>query len=404
MPSRNLLVAQGGGPTAVINNSLLGIIEEASKKREISGIYGALHGINGVLKEEIVDLKSQEEKILKGLRHTPGAALGSCRRKLTEKDYDRILDVLKAHNIGFFLYIGGNDSMETADKINKLAGDAGYSLSVIGVPKTVDNDLAYTDHCPGYGSAARYTAISTLELGIDNESLPTPITIIETMGRNTGWLVASTSLAKKRPDDAPHLIYFPEIKFSEEKFLSDVEAVYERLGRVVIAVSEGIKDESGEYLGASRREVTRDGFGHKLPGGASAYLADLISAKLNLRCRFEKPGLLARASICHVSKVDREEAYRIGKAAVRQALQEGGYMMTLEREEGEQYSCRIGTVELSKVANVEKPLPHDFINSNGNHVTEKFIKYASPLIGGPLPEYVHLKKTLIKKNLPNAEH
>ena len=400
MASRNLLVAQGGGPTAVINSSLLGVIDEALRRREINGIYGALYGIEGVLREEIIDLKGQDEDLLRGLRRTPGAALGSCRRRLNEKDCRRVLEVFKAHDIGFFLYIGGNDSMDTADKIDRLASELGYDVNVIGVPKTVDNDLAYTDHCPGYGSAARYMAISTLELGLDNRSLPTPITIIEAMGRNTGWLVASTSLARRGPEDAPHLIYFPEAGFSEDKFLSDVEEVYERLGRAVIAVSEGLKNESGEYLGASRREVTRDGFGHKLPGGASAYLADLIAAKLKIRCRYEKPGLLARASIAHVSKVDRREAYRIGRAAVRQAVREGGYMMTLIRERGERYRVRIGRVELSKVANVERPMPKNYINADGNDVTEDFVRYAKPLIGGPLPDYVQLERRLIRRVLP----
>lgn len=389
----NLIIAQGGGPTAVINNSLCGIIEGAFKHKEIKGIYGALNGINGVLNKEIIDLNKESQLAIKSLKNTPGSALGSCRRKLEEKDYERIIEVFMMYKIRYFFYIGGNDSMDTVNKVHHIALKRGYELRAIGVPKTVDNDLTHTDHCPGYGSAARYIAISTMEVGIDNESLPPPICIIETMGRNTGWLAAASLLAKEREEDAPHLIYVPERKFNTEAFLEDVNRIYKRLKRVTIVASEGVKDEYDKYLGSAGSNISRDGFGHSLPGGAGGFMADLISARLKLRARYEKPGICARASILCVSKTDQKEAYIVGTAAVKEAVRGmSGYMIGLDRKRGLVYNCITTLIDLKDVANAERMLPDKFITKESNFIKDSFRKYALPLIGEPLPRYVRLKK------------
>lgn len=395
MRKGNVLIAQSGGPTPVINNSLCGLIEQARKEGSISKIYGAKFGIQGVLAQNLVDLGSKDPTLIEKLKQTPGAALGSCRRRITSDEYSQILKVFEIHNIRHFFYIGGNDSMDTANKVAELASEAGYDLRVLGIPKTIDNDLEYTDHSPGYGSAARYYAISIMEVGIDVKSLPIPVSIFETMGRNSGWLAASTMLAKRDEIDAPHLIYVPEKPFVIEQFLEDVNRIYKRLGWVVVAVSEGLKDEDGKPISISRKEANIDDFGHGLPGDVSSLLADIVSERLELRARSEKPGLCARTSIAHVSEVDRGEAYMLGKTAVQRAVDgKSGYMLTLNREKSSEYRCSIGTIELNKVANEEKFLPDNFIDKEANGITSSFRKYARPLIGSPLPKYAQLAKIL----------
>lgn len=391
MIRRNLMIAQGGGPTAVINCSLVGVIEEA--KRINSGrIIGALHSIDGILNEKLTDLGRERQSVLKEIRNKPGAALGSSRRKIREEDYGHILDVFRKYDVRYFFYIGGNGSMHTAHNVDRLARSIGYELKVIGIPKTIDNDLAYTDHCPGFGSAARYVASVTREIGLDVESLPPPISIIETLGRNTGWLAAASSLAKKQDGDAPNLIYFPERPFVMESFLSDVEKVYAKYGRAVIVVSEGLKDESGSYIGGVKAEASKDGFGRNLPGGAASFLSEKISENLGLRARSEKPGLAARTSINYISSVDQKEAYLVGKMALRSAVKgNSGVMMTLERERGKKYRCKVGAVPLENVAIAEKLLPSDYINSDGNYVTEAFLEYCQPLVGKPIRSFSSLK-------------
>ncbi len=387
MRAGNLLVAQGGGPTAVINCSLVGIIQEAKHSRtgQVRKIIGALHGVDGIIDDEMVDLGEETASTLRQLYRRPAAALGSCRRKMEESDYGRILETFRKYDIRYFLYIGGNGSMHTADRVDQLARSSGYELAVVGIPKTIDNDLAFTDHCPGYGSAARYFASVTREIGLDVEALPPPISVIETLGRNAGWLAAASSLAKEKEDDAPNLICFPERPLNLERFLSDVSEVYARIGRAVIVVSEGLKDESGSYLGGVKAEASRDGFGRGLPGGAAAYLAEQISEKLKIRARNEKPGLAARTAIEYVSAVDQKEAALVGKAAVRLVVKGNtGLMTTLDRKAGEKYRCVAGTVSLNKVAIAEKKLPDEFISSNGNYVTQSFLDYCRPLIGNPL--------------------
>ena len=395
MVSGNLLVAQGGGPTAVVNSSLVGVIEEAvrMKSKGIGKIIGALRSIDGLLDEDLIDLGKERPSNLKQMALKPGAALGSCRRKMAEEDYGRIVDVLKKFDVRYFFYIGGNGSMHTVHKVNQIARSVGYELNAVGIPKTIDNDLAYTDHCPGFGSAAKYFASVTREIGLDVESLPPPISVIETLGRNTGWLAAAASLAVEEEGDAPNLIYVPERPFNLQEFLSDVSNVYDKLGRAVIVVSEGLKDETGRYLGGVNSAAARDGFGRDLPGGAASFLAATISDQLKIRARSEKPGLAARTGFEYASSVDRKEAYLVGKAAVRFAAKgRSGVMVTLERAKVKQYRCTVGEAPLESVAIAEKLLPAEFINPKGNFVTEAFLNYCRPIIGDPIRTFPVLSK------------
>jgi len=398
----NVLIAQSGGPTAVINNSICGVIQELVVHKKIKEIYGAINGILGILNEELIDLRKEEPSTIQGLRKTPSSALGSCRYKLSAKDYERIMKVFKAHSIRYFFYTGGNDSMDTAHKINEIAKQSRYELKVIGIPKTIDNDLVKTDHCPGYGSVARFNAIATRDAGRDTDAIYTSDTvkIIETMGRNTGWITASTALAKEEENDAPHLIYLPERPFITEKFLDDVESVYKKLGRVVIAICEGLKDENGEYIVASKSKIDKDNFGHAQLGGVADYLCKLIAKELKIKARFDKPGTIQRTSMMCASETDIEEAYMVGRDAVKTAIEgKSGYMVTLVREKGKKYRCSTGSVRLEEVANKVKRVPEKFINKEGNFVTKEFMEYVKPLIGGPLPEYVRLRKKPVKKLL-----
>ena len=387
MAAGNLLVAQGGGPTAVINCSLVGVIEETKrmKSKGAGKIIGALKSIDGLLGEELVDLGKERASTLKQIYQTPGAALGSCRRKMQHEDFGRILEVFKKYDVRYFFYIGGNGSMHTASAVNKLALETGYELNVVGIPKTIDNDLAHTDHTPGFGSAARFIAYMTMEVGWDIKSLPTPVSIIETPGRNAGWLAASSALARNEEGDAPNFVYLPERKLKLDSFLSDIESSFTKYGRAVVVVCEGLTDETGQYLGAVKSEASRDGFGRGLPGGAAAYLAEKVNEILKLRARYEKPGLGARASVRYVSEVDQKEAYLAGKTAVSVAVKgTSGVMITLERQKAAKYVCKTGTVDLERVAIAEKLMPSNFINHEGNNVTDAFIDYCKPLIGKPM--------------------
>jgi len=399
----NLLLAQSGGPTAVINSSVCGIVDEAVRQPRIDGIYGAVNGILGVLHEDLVDLRHEEPATLQSLRRTPSAALGSCRHKLREDDYSRLLEVFKAHAIRFFLYAGGNDSMDTAHRMAELAEEKKYAVQVIGVPKTVDNDLMVTDHCPGYGSVSRFNAIAARDSGLDTEAIYTSDTvkIFETMGRDTGWITASTALGKDDPDSAPHLIYLPERPFIPERFLKDVKSVYDRLGRVVICVCEGLKDERGEFLRASSKHLDIDKFRHPQLGGVGDYLVGLISENLKIKARCDKPGTIQRVSMTCASEVDLEEAYSVGQNALSKAIDgENDRMVTLVRKRNDPYECETGLVELDKVALKSKRVPDAFINKECNFVNDGFLEYAKPLIGEPLPHYVHLRKKRLEKLLP----
>ena len=391
----NLIIGQSGGPTAVINSSLAGVVQEASKHDEITGVFGMVHGIMGVIKEEFIDLGKQDPSAIEGLRQTPSAALSSCRYKVSPNEYDKILEVLKKYNIRYFFYAGGNDSQDTAKKISAIAKENGYEMRAIGIPKTVDNDLPEIDHCPGYGSVARWLAIATRDAGLDTEAIGIVdnVKVIETMGRNTGWITAATALAKENEDDAPHLIYLPEKPFEEESFLADVDKVYKKLGYGVITVCEGLVDKNGEYITASSRTLDTDKFGHRQLGGVALYLCDLIANGLKIKARWDKPGTIQRVSMVCASSTDLAEAYEVGKMAVKYAVDgKTDYMVNLVREPGKEYKCTTGLIELEKVALGTKKVPDEFINVEGNYVTDAFLEYAKPLIGGDLPKYSRLKK------------
>jgi 6-phosphofructokinase 1 len=413
----NAIVAQSGGPTSVINSSVCGVIQEAKRSKKIGRVLAANNGILGVLKEELFDVSAEKASVINALKRTPSAAMGSCRHKLksldqAQADFDHVLDVFKAHQIRYFFYAGGNDSMDTADKVNKLAAQRGYELVCIGIPKTIDNDLAFTDHCPGFGSVAKYVATCAMEAGRDTDALYThdTCTILEVMGRNAGWIAAAAGLAAREPQDAPHLVYMPEAAFTWEKFISDVREVYKRLSRVFIAVGEGLKDENGKYVTADTGAFAKDSFGHVQLGGVAEMLKAVIEKEVGIKARCNRLGTNQRAAMHFASLTDINEAYMCGKAAVKAALSGvNGKMITLVREKGAKYKCTTGLAELKDVANGEKKVPKEFINENGNHITEACRKYIGPLIKGEapitigkdgLPVYVRLAKKWVEKKLP----
>ena len=411
----NVLVGQSGGPTAVINASVAGIIAEALNHECIEEIYGALNGVLGVLHEDLIDLASESQQQVRALKHTPGAALGTCRFKLKKQaDFDRVLEVFKAHNIRYFFYIGGNDSQDTADKISKLAQQQGYELRVIGVPKTIDNDLPSTDHCPGYASAIKYIATSVREVAADNEAMGQGdlVSIVEVMGRSAGWLAAGAALAKRRdhPHDPPHLMYLPEIPFDQAKCIEDVKRVLKREKFCQIVVAEGLVDSDGNYVAA---DAATDSFGHAQLGGAGDALAEIIGANVpGVKVRVAKPGLLQRCAAHSASKTDVDEAYLAGQAAVEAAIAgQTDKMVTLVRGDTEAYTCETGLAPLTEVANSVKKLPREWINEDGVSMNFQFLRYAQPLIQGEVsiphdngvPMFARLDKVRVDKNLPAYE-
>jgi 6-phosphofructokinase 1 len=392
----NLVVGQSGGPTAVINASLVGVVQEAHRQEAVEGILGMRHGIEGLLREDLVDLRREPAETWERLRRTPSAALGSCRHKLSAADYETALRILRRHNIRYFIYIGGNDSADTSHRLAQVAAREGYDLRVIGVPKTVDNDLVETDHCPGHPSVARWLAVSVRDAGLDTEAIGVvdTVKVIETMGRDTGWITAATALARERAGDAPHLIYLPERPFRREPFLADVARVHQEHGHVVVTVCEGLKDEDGEYLSASRKGVDVDRFGHAQLGGVAAVLCELVAAGLGIKARFDKPGTIQRVSSLLASPVDVDEAFRVGVEAVRQAAAgQSGFMVAIVRESSDPYRSALRLVPLERVANAAKKVPDEFIAAAGNDVTPAYLAYIRPLLGGPLPAYGRLVGT-----------
>jgi 6-phosphofructokinase len=392
-----LVVGQSGGPTPVINGSLAGVIGQAQQHDCFVGIRGLVHGIEGALRERLLDLGGQTPENLDLLSRTPGSALGSCRYKLSDADYERILEVFRAHDVRHFVYIGGNDSMDTCHRIWALAGKKGYDMQVIGVPKTIDNDLAFTDHSPGYGSAARFLALAARDTGRDLEAMATfdDVAILEAMGRNAGWLTAASALGKAADDEAPHLVYVPEVAFDQERFLDDVARIHGRLGRVFVVVSEGIRDAEGHFVGQqAQRGSGSDAFGHvvhALSTGVAAYLTGLVRERLGLQARFLRPGLIGRALSACVARTDRVEALAVGRQAVTHlAAGESGHMVTLERLSDDPYRWRTGLAPLVDVANAEHLLPREYVDEAGTMVTEAFWRYALPLIDGPLPPLARL--------------
>ena len=385
---KNILVAHGGGPTAVINCSLQGVVEAARASGKVDKIYAARFGAEGILKGDLIDLTDVSAETITKLGHTPASAIGSCRRKLTDEDYPTVLETLKKFNIDCFFYNGGNDSMDTCHKVNELAKREGLDLRVIGIPKTMDNDLDITDHCPGFGSAARYAALSAAELALDASGLPIHVVVLELMGRNAGWVTAASAMAK-RLTDCEVLTYLPEVPVDEERMLADIEKGYAKGKGLLVTVSEGICGPDGKPL-ADTGIV--DGFGHKIPGGTAQHVTDQIIQRLGLKSRAEKPGLLGRASIPYVSPVDRAEAYAVGRYAMNAALRdESGYMVSIEAVRTPEYSSSMALVPLAKVANVEKKFPLEWI-VDGNGIADAFFDYALPLMGGDFPEYALLRK------------
>ena len=394
----NMLIAQSGGPTVVINQSLVGAIIEAKKHNEIKEIYGSLYGIKGILEGNIIDLKKEKLSDLKKVAYTPCAALGSVRKKPTDEECVEIFKNMQKYNIRYFFYIGGNDSAETAYILNENAKKEGYEFKCFHIPKTIDNDLKENDHTPGYPSAAKFVAMAMIGDNLDNKSLP-GVKIDVIMGRHAGFLTASSSLAKIYEDDGPHLIYFPERPFIIEKFLKDVDEVVKKYGRCLVAVSEGITDEKGEPIAAKfTKEV--DSHGNVQLSGTGALgdlLAELVKRELKIsRVRADTFGYLQRSFPGIYSEIDVKEAYKVGELAVKYAL--GKYesgSVSIKREKGKKYKVYYEPVGLESVARETRSMPDEFINSENNWVTEKFIEYAKPLIG-KLPEIGVLRKYKVK--------
>ena len=411
----NVLVAQSGGPTAVINASLAGVVTEALNHECIEEIYGGLNGVEGILKEQLIDLAQESQQTVRGLRHTPGAALGTCRYKLTkEKDFQRLIEVFKAHNIRYFFYIGGNDSQDSANKIAQFADAQNYEMRVIGVPKTVDNDLPITDHCPGYGSVVKYLSTVIRELAADHEGMGNHdlVSIVEVMGRDAGWIAAGTSIAKRKNqmDDPPHMILLPEVAFNPEAFLAEVQECLKRNKFCLVVASEGIKDANGNYLAAGE---SKDKFGHAQLGGVGDYLQNLVATSLEgVKARSSKIGHAQRAGSHCSSLADSTEAFMCGTAAVEAAVNgESGVMVALVRGDTDKYSCETTLVDLDQVANVVKEFPANWIAENQMGISYQFTRYILPLIQGEvqvpfengMPNYVRLTKNMVEAQLPPAE-
>ncbi len=410
----NAFYAQSGGVTAVINASACGVIETARlHKLRIGKVYAGKNGIIGALKEELIDTSKESKKSIAALRHTPSGAFGSCRYKLksieeNRAEYERLIEVFKAHNIRYFFYNGGGDSMDTAHKVSQISETLGYPITCIGVPKTVDNDLPITDNCPGFPSVAKYVAVSIREAGFDVESMAetsTKVFVMEVMGRHAGWIAAAGGLAAEEQGDAPHIILFPEIPFNQEKFLKKVDRCVKRFGYCAIVVSEGAATKDGKFLADSG---TVDAFGHKQLGGVAPVIAQMVKDELGYKYHWAVADYLQRAARHIASAVDVEQAYAMGRAAVDLALKgKNARMPVIIRKTTKKYSWTIGEALLADVANVEKMMPRKFITRDGFNITKECREYLQPLIVGEdyppykngLPQYVKLKNILVPKKL-----
>lgn len=387
--TENVLVVHGGGPTAVINSSLYGVIKQAKESGRIAHVYGAIGGSEGILKERFLDLMQFPEEMLQRLLTTPATAIGSSRYALESGDYKKMAEIFVRNQIRYVLLNGGNGTMDTCGKLYEACRKSG--IYVVGIPKTIDNDIAITDHTPGYGSAARYIAETTAEVGVDVKSLPIHVCILEAMGRNAGWITAASALARKKAGDAPHLIYLPERPFREEEFLEDVGRLYEKQGGVVVVVSEGLKNQAGDPIVPpifrSERAVYY--------GDVSAYLAGLVIRKLGIKARSEKPGICGRASVALQSPVDRDEAVLAGCEALKAAMEgESGVMVGFVRENEKNggYHVRTRLIPIRQVMLHERKIPAEYINERGNDVTEEFVKWCRPLIGAGIPDYIDFQQ------------
>ncbi len=401
MVKGNAIIGQSGGPTSVINSSLAGVIEAAKGSSFIGEIYGMQYGIEGFMKEWMYDLGRQPADIIKGLRKTPSSALGSSRHKVKEEDLPVILDVLKKYDIRYFFLIGGNDTMDTINRVETYCRNRKYELTGVGIPKTVDNDLFGTDHTPGFASAARSNILNILQAGIlarDMQKVD-KFVVYQTIGRDAGWLAAATAIAHKNEDDAPHLIYTPEFDFDRDKFLADTEKCIKSYGWVSIVCGEGIKYPDGTPVSAS---VTKDKFNNVefgAMGGASVGISlhRMIADNFGYRGEFQITESLIMSDFIRASEIDLKEAYQCGAEAVRLAgNEESGYMVSIDRESNNPYKIKFGKVPLRDVAVAAKPMPEDFFNKEGNHVSQAFIDYMKPL-AGELPEFVRLEKIIVNK-------
>jgi len=416
---KNLLYAQSGGVTPVINATACGVIETARQHGDrIGKIYAGKDGIIGVLREELIDTGRESKSAIAGLRHTPGGAFGSCRYKLkgleeNQRQYERLIEVFRAHDIGYFLYNGGGDSSDTAHKVSQIGKKMGFPVQCIGVPKTIDNDLPVTDNSPGFGSVAKYVAVSTLEASLDVESMAsssTKVFILEVMGRHAGWIAAAAGLAQRAEGDPPHVILFPEVPFKQREFLKKVKHAVENYGYCTVVVSEGVKDGKGRFLADAG---TRDAFGHAQLGGVAPVVASIVREKLGYKYHWAVSDYLQRSARHVASKADVEQAWAVGAAAVRLAMEgKSGVMPVIRRKSNNPYRWEIGETSLGRVANVEKKLPPSYITADGFGITPAARRYLSPLIQGEdyppydrdgLPRYVRMKKVLVKKKLPDFD-
>lgn len=414
MAGKNVFYAQSGGVTAVINATACGVIEAARRERGMGKVLAGKNGIIGALREELIDTSLESRADIAALIHTPSGGFGSCRYKLKSVDenraeYERLIEVFRAHEIGYFFYNGGGDSQDTANKVSELSREIGYPVTCIGIPKTVDNDLPITDTCPGFGSVAKYVAVSTLEAGLDVASMAessTKVFVLEVMGRHAGWIAAAGGLASDKRDEPPHVILFPEIPFDKADFLAEVKKTVDRVGYCVVVASEGAAYADGTFVADAGM---KDAFGHTQLGGVAPSLVDMVKAEHGYKCHWSVADYLQRAARHIASQTDVDQAYAVGAAAVEFAMAgKTGVMPTIVRGKGKKYSWSIGEAPLSKVANVEKMMPRSFITKNGYGITKKARDYLQPLIGGEayppyrngLPRYVRLKNKLVRKKLP----
>ena len=413
----NAFYAQSGGVTAVINASAAGVIETARKyPKKFGKVYAGKDGILGALYENLIDTSKESKEAIAALKYTPGGAFRSCRHKLksleqSRAEYERLIEVFRAHDIRYFFYNGGNDSMDTANKIAQMAEQLDYPLTCIGIPKTVDNDLPLTDNCPGFGSVAKYVAVSIREAGLDVASMAsssTKVFVLEVMGRHAGWIAAAAGLATEKNGQPPHIILFPERVFDQVKFLARVDEVVKQYGYCTIVVSEGVKNAEGKFLAEAG---SKDAFGHAQLGGVAPVIAQLVKDKLGYKYHYAVADYLQRSARHIASKTDLEQAYAVGKAAVEFAVKgHNAVMPIILRQKGRTYGWQIGMARLSEVANVERKMPDTYISQDGFHITAACRRYLSPLIQGEayppyengLPAYVTLKNTLVRKRLKNA--
>ena len=408
-----LMFAQSGGPTSVINASAAGVFIEGLESENVTAVYGAAHGIRGILNEEFYDIGQEDRKELELLKYTPSSALGSVRYKLKDAsvddtDYKRLLEVFKKYDVRYFFYNGGNDSMDTCNKISKYMAKSGYDMNVIGVPKTIDNDLYGTDHCPGFASAAKYIATTIMEINLDAKVYDTGmICVIEAMGRNAGWLTASAALANSKGLGAD-LIYLPEVAFDIDKFINDVKTVLKNNNnKCIVCLSEGIHDKNGTLIVEALGKATaRDSFGHAQLGGVASTLAQILKEETGLKTRAIELSLMQRCGAHCASQTDIEETFEAGREAVRAAVSgETDKMVCYKREDGEDYKCVYTLMPLELAANTEKTVPLEWITNDGTGISEEFVKYALPLIQGEtqmvkedgLPRFAKLKKVLVNK-------